>query len=247
MLAILLSIAAAGAGSAAPAQPASPPVLRRTPPALDPAKAELARSIAARLVPVGINRALLSDPFNVTILSLVHSYLMMSVEQFAASVGAKLPEEGITGPPAVRLGILHVIDPASAQRAKIADAVIRDIAIRAATAEEPRLREAVALAYANRLSVDELRAVDVFLAPPAGAAFARATAVLDDDLDVRLARSRMERAIMASGPQVAARVNEEAASLPSIKTPADLSPAERRKIADLLQISESQLDAQSSE
>ena len=235
-------LAAAALAQSAPTSQAPLPLLRRTSPTLDPAKADLARSVASRLLPPGTTRQLLNDPFNPTILSLVHGYLMLPVQVFAASIGAPLPQEGITGPPLVRVGILEIIDPASAERGRIADKAIRSMAAEAAMEEEPRLREALALAY-SRLTLEDLKALDDFLGTPAGVAFARTNASLDNDLNIAAAHAMIDRAIAAAAPSMLARLSEETESLPHVKTAAELTPSERRQIADLLHIDVSQLAA----
>ena len=227
----------------APQPPSSIPVVRRTTPTIDPAKAQVARSVASRLLPEGVTRTILNEPFNSTVLNLVHSYLMLPVEQFASSISAKLPQEGVNGPPVVRVGILEIIDPASAERGRIADKAIRKMAADAAMAEEPQLREALAIAY-SRLTLEELKALDEFLATPAGAVFARTNASLENDLDVYAARSRIQRAIAASAPAMLARLSDETEALPRVKSAAELTPTERKQIADLLQIDQSQVRAQ---
>jgi hypothetical protein len=244
MFALVLSFAAAAVPSeAAPPLKQPIPVVRRDTPALDPVKADAARSVAARLLPTGITRKILNDPLNDKIIVLTHSYLMMPVEQFALAIGIKLPKEGVNGPPEVRVGILTIIDPASRERGDIADKVIREMAGNAAMTEEPRLRNALAIAYSSRLSLDELKALDSFLATPAGAAFARTSAMLENDMDVHAARFMMDRAIAASVPSMLGRLSKETAALPHTKTAAELNPAERKEIARLLQIDQSQLEA----
>ncbi len=239
----LLVAAAAPVGSVEPTK-VPIPLVRLNTPAIEPAKAEVARSVAARLMPAGISRDILSSPFNATVVNLAHSYLMMPVEQLANSIGIALPQEGVSGPPLVHVGILQIIDPANVERTTIVGKVIREMAADAAVANESELRNALAVTYSSQLSLDQLKALDNFLATPAGAAFARANAMLGDDPFVLGALSSQLRAIAAAMPAMLARLSKETKSLPPIKSAAQLTPAERKQIADLLRVDQSQLEGQ---
>ena len=239
----MLMAAAAPVGSVEPAKDPIP-VVRLNTPAIEPAKAEVARSVATRLMPAGISRDILSSPFNATVVNLAHSYLMMPVEQFANSIGATLPQEGVSGPPLVRVGILNVIDPANVERTTIVGKVIREMAADAAVAKEAEVRNALAVTYSSQLSFDQLKALDNFLATPAGAAFARTNAMLGGDPYVLAAASAQRRAIAAAMPAMLVRLSEATKSLAPIKSAAQLTPADRKQIADLLHIDQSQLEGQ---
>lgn len=237
----LLVAAAAPVGTTDPTK-APVPVVRLNTPAIEPAKAEVARSVAARLLPDGISRDILSSPFNATVVTLAHSYLMMPVEQFASSVGVTLPQEGVSGPPLVHVRILRIIDPANAERTTIVGKVISEMAADAAVAKEPEVRNALAVTYSSQLSFDQLKALDNFLATPAGAAFARTNAMLGGDPYVLAAMSSQQRAIAAAMPAMLVRLSEETKSLTPIKSAEQLTPAERKQIADLLHIDQSRLE-----
>jgi hypothetical protein len=241
MLLSAFSIAAtAPQGSSTTSQPLLPPV-RYIPPAIDSAKAQLARSVAAKLLPAGLTGEMLRQPFNSKIANLAHSYLMMPVERFSAEYGGKLPVECINGPPTVRLRLLAILDPASRERSSVADPIIRSMAAEAAASKEPQLREALARAYGQMLSLSELQALDRFLATPQGAAYAHASAMLENDLGVFAARQFIDRAILEATPAMLTRLTKATASLPKIRSAADLSDAERKEVADLLHLDSGQL------
>jgi hypothetical protein len=107
-----------------------------------------------------------------SVASLAHDYLMMPVERFAAEHGAALPEEGVNGPAVIRVRLLEILDPASQTRSRVISGVIQQMAADAAMSKEPELREALAIAYGQQLSVSELQELDRFLATPVGTKFA---------------------------------------------------------------------------
>jgi len=226
-------VATPAVGQTAPAEPIPRP-LNIVSPKLDPAKAQLARSVAAKLLPPGTTREVFRQPLNLKVADLVHGYLMMPVERFVKEHGAELPEEGVNGPPMVRVQLLQILDPASQTRLRVIGPVIQEMAADAAAAKEPQLREALALAYGQRLSVSELQALDRFLATPEGAAFARTSASLENDLFVFAARQSMDRAVADAAPAMIDRLSKATASLPKIRDTADLSEAERQRVAQLL-------------
>jgi hypothetical protein len=228
------ALAATPAAGQTRAAESIPPPLTLVSPKLDPAKAQLARSVAARLLPPGTTREIFRQPLNLTVDALVHSYLMMPVERFVEEHGAELPQEGVNGPPMVRVQLLQILDPASQTRLRVIGPVIQEMAADAAAAKEPQLREALALAYGQRLSVSELQALDRFLATPEGTAFARTSASLENDLIVFAARQAMDRAVADAVPAMIDRLSKATASLPKIRDAADLSEAERKEVAQLL-------------
>lgn len=223
---------------------AVPPPVTYVSPTVDPAKLQLARSVATRLLPPGTTGELLRAPLNLAVANLVHDYLMMPVERFAREHGAKLPVEGVNGPPMVRVRLLEILDPASQSRLQVMDRIIRQMAADAAATKEPQLREAMALAYGQGLSVSELQELDRFLSTPAGRPFAHTSAMLDNDLGVFAARQTVSMAMRDAIPAMMSRIVDATASLPKIRGSADLSDAERKEVAQLLGVDQSQLRKQ---
>jgi len=173
---------------------------------------------------------------NIGVGTLVHQYLMTPVERFAQEHGAKLPEEGIKGPPVVRMRLLEILDPASRQRITIADPVIRRMAAEAAATREPQYREALAIAYGQRLSVSELQALDRFLSTPEGTAFARNMWLVQNDFGVFAAQQIMDKAVVDAVPAMTEQLDKATASLPKVKDWSDLNDAERKEVAKLLNV-----------
>lgn len=209
-------------------------MLYRKVPTIDPAKAEAARSVAAKLMPAGTMRRLLTQPLNMKVIALVYSYSTAPVERLAQEMGARLPEEGRDGPPMVRIRLREIIDPAAEQRIAIAHPIIAEAAAVAAERTEPKLREALALAYSERMTLAELHALDRFLSTPDGAAFVRATADLEADLDVFSARQTLDAATIDAVAASLPRIEQAAAALPKIRSLRDLTPGERAEAAQLL-------------
>ena len=219
----------------------APPPFRYSTPTLEPAKLQLARSVASKLLPVGTTDKVTRDPLNMKISALVHDYLMMPVEQFAQEYGVQLPQEGVNGPPIIHVRLLEILDPASQTRLRVISPIISQMAAEAAASKESELREALAIAYGQRLNVSELQALDKFLATPEGAAFVRCSATIDNDLGVFAARQSMDRAIVQALPAMTTRLAQATASLPKIRDAADLSEAERTEVAQLLRVDPARL------
>lgn len=235
MLSITVALCAAlVATGASPAAPVSLPPVQYFPPKLDAAKADLARSVAARLLPTGSTAEWARQSPGLS--GLVHQYLMLPVTRFVEERGAKLPEEGVDGPPVVRVRLLSIIDPASVERVSVIGPVVEKIVAEIATSREPELRKAMALAYGQRLSVGELQALDRFLATPEGSAFARSNRVIWEDWGVYAAQQFMFREIEAAEPVMKRRIAKATALMPKIKEWADLTEPERREVAKLLKI-----------
>lgn len=238
VIGILVSSQALGQS---PASESILPPVHFVSPTFDPQKLQLARSVAAKLLPPGTTAEVLRAPLNMKVADLVHSYLMMPVARFAEEHGAELPEEGLNGPPVKRVRLLEILDPASQARLRVIGPVIQQMVAEAAATKEPQLREALALAYGQRLSVSELQALDRFLATPEGTAFGRTSATLENDLGVFAARQSADRAILDAVPAMMKRLTEATASLPKIRDTPDLSGTERKEVAKLLGIDPGQL------
>ena len=238
MFAIAVSLCAALMATAAPEAVAnSLPPVRYEAPTLDAEKGEVARSVAARLQPPGWTATWFKGSMGLA--NIVHTQLMMPVERFARERGATLPEEGRDGPPVVRLRLLAIIDPASLQRLSMISPIVEKTVADIAASREAQLREAIAVAYAQRMSVAELRALDRFLATPEGTAFAGVNRAVSNDWGVFAAQQTIARAIEDADPVITRRISNSTSKLPKIKGWNDLSEAERKEVSKLLNIDQS--------
>ena len=210
-------------------------------PVLDANLLAVARSVATKFLPSGSFRRAVEEPPGFATAGLTHRILMQPVFEFAKEVGVELPPEGIDGPPFVRVQILHVLDPVSLDRATAMGPIVDNWVVETAEKAAPKMREALAIAYGQRLTIGQLRDLDNFLSTPSGAAYAAAWVPVQLDPGVSAAGQMLKRSIDDSMPLIFQRVTEGTKNLPRPKTAAQLTEEERRQIATLLRVAPAKL------
>lgn len=220
--------------ASAQATPAAPQAVVYNPPVVDSERMKVATSVAAKLMPPGTFRQTIGAPLNLSAAALTHQILMTPVATITYEIGAEAPSVGPDGLPVAKSKILEILDPHSRKRSEAIYAVVVRVAGDAAHREEPKVREAIARAYGQRLSLPELRDVDRFLGTRSGAAYARIAISIRDDLGVYAAIQATDRAVLGSMPEMLKLIAAKTSDLPAPKTAAQLTDAERRNIAALM-------------
>jgi hypothetical protein len=224
------------AASAAIAQE-PPPIVSIPARAQDPARMAWANSVAAKLMPPGAYRRMIDDPFNLAMGGLGHGIVMKPVTDFAREVGVQLPAARTDyGPTALKHRLLEILDPASWQRTQVTSPALRRLVGELADQAEPGMRNALAYAYAERLDAGQLRDLDRFLGTRSGAAYASVALSLQHHPAVVLATQSFEMSVIKAMPRILSELDAAAAKLPKPKTAADLTDAEREKIAAILNV-----------
>jgi hypothetical protein len=162
----------------------------------------------------------------------------------AGMVGAK-PEELAKLDKGTLGDILAILDPAHQQRMAITMHELMPLMTQMVTDLEPGMREGLAHAYANRFTPAQLADMNAFFDTPSGSAYAANAMLIQTDPEVigqmTSALPRAMRTMMSQMPAIAKRVDAASAGLPKPRKWADLSPAERTKLAQLLGVSEDSL------
>lgn len=138
--------------------------------------------------------------------------------------------------------IVAIIDPARAAREKATmDAIEKGIAD-VMLIMEPAMREAMSKAFAANFDDTELTDIGTFFATPSGASFAAKSYKLSSD--PRLFVGMLENLPQLLGPIMAAVAEGEEAigALPQTKSFAELTPAERARLAALSGLTEAELE-----
>ena len=109
---------------------------------------------------------------------------------------------------------------------------------------EPGLREGLARAYASRFTAAELADLNTFFATPSGQKYAAESLVIFSDPQVMGASMKAMPMIMGSMGEWVKEIEEATGNLRAPRTYADLSAAERSRLAGLVGLSENELKAQ---
>lgn len=108
---------------------------------------------------------------------------------------------------------------------------------------EPGMRKAMSELYAIRFSSSELAEIDAFFSTGTGGKYAREAFLMGGD--PRIMSSTMEAmpAVMGMMGDIEARMAASAADLPAVRSFADLTPAERAKVAEMTGYSVEEIEA----
>ncbi|MFC4257036.1 hypothetical protein GRI97_14070 [Altererythrobacter xixiisoli] len=135
----------------------------------------------------------------------------------------------------------HILDPVYEQRSRAAMDFVMGKTTELMTLIEPGMRRGVARSFATRLDEQQLGAVVAFFDTPAGAAFAQHSLMAFSDRQAISALMAEMPRLMESLPDFETAAKEATASLPAEREYADLSAADRQRLAKLLGISEGEL------
>lgn len=138
--------------------------------------------------------------------------------------------------------IITMLDPAYDQRV---DAIVEVLTAKMGgmfSAMEGPMREGLSKAYAVRFDNAQLSDISAFFGTPTGELYARESMALFADPQVMQASMRALPAMMGGIGDMETAMKEAMASLPAERDYADLSPAERARLATLLDVDAESLD-----
>ncbi|PLK25660.1 DUF2059 domain-containing protein [Novosphingobium sp. TH158] len=227
------AIAQDSAGTSAATAPAAEAA------ALDPERLAAARIAAARLFPDGTFVRMMASTDGM-MKSMMGQMDQIPVADFARIGG--IPEAELAKLPKASLNeMMAILDPVFEQRMLTMTSVMMKEMGRIMTPIEPGYREGLAQAYAKRFSAGELAEMNRFFATPAGSAYAADSLILMMDPAVMSKMMEFMPIMMKEMPGILKTAEAAMADLPKMKTPAELSPAERKRLAQLMGVPESQL------
>lgn len=127
--------------------------------------------------------------------------------------------------------LAKLFDPVWAERQQREMALLPEMMKDMVTLLEPGMRKTMAELYAIRFSEGELAEIDAFFSTGAGGKYARESFLMASD--PRIMASTMEAlpALMGSIGDIEKRMADSVADLPPVRSFADLSPAERARVA----------------
>ncbi|MGB3711195.1 MAG: DUF2059 domain-containing protein [Erythrobacter sp.] len=206
------------------------------------ARLPAASAVVATMTPEGFYTEIMSDMMNSMMEPLsgmmsgdlaatgtVQSRLALGEEQ----VGALSSEE--------RVELATILDPAFSQRGEALQSILTDMMTQTATLMEPLFREGLSRAYAVRFDEAELSDIAAFFATPTGSDYATQSMQLMADPQVMSASMQALPAMMSQFGDMESRMEEAFASLPEQNAYADLTAAQRERIAAITGIAATEL------
>lgn len=232
----ILPLVLALAGTPALAQTESAPAAASA----NPIALAEARKVVVRLVPPGTYKRLMGSTMSNMMSSMTDSMKALPMRELAELGGmsaedaqkiAKVDLEQVTA----------IYDPHWRERQQRTMTAMFAAMGDFFTTIEPDLRDAMAHAYVNRFSADELQDLDRYLSTPTGTKFAgMQMTIMTDPAMTTMMKGMMPR-MMQQMPHFLEAAKAATKDLPQPRRVEDLTPAERARIAKMLGVGEDKL------
>ena len=229
----MLNVLIAAVLSTAPAAAAAPPPPIITVAAADPAKLAVATRIAARLLPDGSYRSVMDGMLGQMQAGIIQQMQALPVREFVHAAGLPEAQAATLGQGTMR-DVLAIVDPNFAERQRLTQAAMNRVLVDLLSGFEPTMREGISIAYANRFTAGQLADIDAFFASPSGQVYAAANLHMMSDPAVMSRMQGLMRSMVGRMPAVAQQAQAATASLPPARKYADLTAAEKARLAGLL-------------
>jgi hypothetical protein len=236
---LILGFALAAASVPAIAQSTTPDVAAVK---LDPAKLEVSRKIAARLIPPGTLKRVMGTTMDSVMGSMFDSVMDMPAKDIAKMTGVAEDKISEMNEGTLR-DVMAILDPNFKERTNSGmKAMMSEMASLMSTME-PDMRDGMAEAYANQFSAAELADLQTFFNTPTGIAYAAKSLTLQTDPAFMTRMKTLVPKIMEAMPAIVKKAETATAALPKARTVAELNDDEKKRLATLLGVKVSELSA----
>jgi Uncharacterized protein conserved in bacteria (DUF2059) len=207
---------------------------------VDAERLAAARAIVGHVFPAGTYARIMNGTMDGMMKGMLDGFGKMPMRDLATIGGlseAKLAQIGD-----VSLNeVTTILDPAFHQRMDLAmHTMMREMGTMMSSFE-PAMQDGLTEAYARRFTAPQLGELNQFFNTPTGNTYASESMMLFMDPAVMAKMQAFVPELMKQMPAIISKVSAATASLPKPRKPADLSPAERRRLAQLLGTTEQQL------
>lgn len=212
---------------------------------VDPARLAAAKITVDHIFPQGTYARIMNGSMSGMIDSIAKSSTQIPLRELAGIAGTP-PEDLAKLGGATLADIMAILDPAHDQRMSILTHTTMTAMSKLMSQLEPSIRDGLAEAYARRFSAAQLADMNRFFDTPSGQAYAANAMIVATDPAVMSRMQAIVPTLLKQLPEIMSQVSQATAKLPPIRKFADLSPAERAKLAGLLGVSEAQLETNAS-
>jgi hypothetical protein len=230
-------LAAAGAAFLALSMPvlAEEPTLAS---AADPARLALAEQTVDYVFPAGTYARMMGETMDKMMDVILNSTMGMPLKDFTSVTGGETSEVGKGS----LAEMMEIYDPAYKVRMGLSTRTMMTEMGALMTRFEPDIRSGLASAYAKRFDAAQLDELNRFFATPTGKAYAADSYIIMMSPDVMEKMQALMPQVMRSMPAIIEKVKIATEKLPKARTYADLSDAEKSKLATILGMSQKELD-----
>jgi hypothetical protein len=199
----------------------------------EPARLELAKVTASRLLPDGAYAKIIDDMMSGILTPLFNIMPGLTDAQITAATGAS---DDIIGAltDEKKAAVTQIIDPNHKARGQQIIDVIKPMISEAMAVIEPAMRQGLSRAYARKFTAPQLTTINGFFTTPVGGAFARESFALQADPEVIQAAFKAFPAIISNFMADEANFKAKFEELPKQRELKDLSEAEMGQLAQLL-------------
>ncbi len=199
----------------------------------EPARLELAKVTAAKLLPDGAYAKIMDGMFEQILTPILNILPGLTDDQIVAATGASA-ENVAALTDEKKAAVTQIIDPQGKDRGKQIIDIMRPMISEAMAVIEPAMRTGLSRAYARKFTAPQLTTINGFFTTPTGGAFARESFALQADPEVMQATFKALPAIFTSFMGDEAKFKAMFDALPKQRELKDLSDAELQKLAGLL-------------
>ncbi|UZW54389.1 DUF2059 domain-containing protein [Sphingobium sp. JS3065] len=206
----------------------------------DAARIAAARPVVDKIFPVGTYRRMMDGTLSKMMDGMMDGVMKMPVAQLARIGG--VPQGKLSSMDETSMEqISAIIDPNFRERTKRGmDAMMASMAD-LMDGFEPKVRDALARAYARRFDGGQLSELAAFFRTPTGDLYARESMMMFMDPEIMSEMQALMPEMMKKMPDMAAKAEAATKSLPPPRKIADLSQEERGRLAKLLGVKASDL------
>ncbi len=207
----------------------------------EPARLELAKVTASKLLPNGAYAKIMDGMFEQMLTPIMNILPGLTDEQIVAATGAS--EENVAAlTEQKKAAVTQIIDPQNKERGKQFIDVMKPMISEAMEVIEPAMRTGLSRAYARKFTAAQLTTINGFFATPTGGAFARESFALQADPEVMQATFKALPAIFSSFMGDERKFKAKFDELPKQRELTDLSETEMQQLAGLLGVEVNSLE-----
>lgn len=199
-----------------------------------------AEALVGTMMPEGFYGTMMSDMMDKIMRPMMS---MFTQPKFVLAGRLEIDEERIDAlDEEQRAELASLLDPGYAERADAIIAVMTDKMGGAFSVMEKPMRKGLSKAYAVRFDENQLADIAAFFATPTGEIYAREQIALFADPQVMQSSMQALPAIMGSFGDMETAMTEAMATLPAERSYADLTEAQRARMAELLGVDAAALE-----
>jgi len=223
---------AAEAAAEAPAE-----VAAETAQAADPARLAVARRTVDFVFPLGTYARIMNGTMDKMMDSVMDSMAQMPLKDLAGISGVETDKLGT----ASLAEIMDIYDPHYKERMSLSTRTMMHEMSGIMSEFEPEIRDGLATAYAEKFDARQLEELNTFFATPTGGEYAADSYLIMMSPHVMSKMQSFMPKMMQAMPAIVDKVKAATEHLPPPRQYADLSKAEKSKLAGLLGLSEEEL------